>query len=135
MAVVIIPGTNSWITLAEANAYIEEIPGSSSWTTLTPTEQSQYIITAYRKIYFAFTIGTVTEKLKYAQAKFAYWLSQYMTEWEKRQALYASGVRSFSLPGWSETLESVDMPEDIKDILSDSLSKGAYFGNVSRDLD
>ena len=135
MAVTIVVGTNSWITLAEANAYIEEIPGSSDWTALTNTVKSQYIITSYRKIYFAFNIGAVTDKLKYAQAKFAYWLSQYMTEWEKRQALYASGVRSFSLPGWSETLEAADIPEDIKNILSDSLKKGAYFGNVTRDLD
>lgn len=137
MAVTIIINSNSWITLAEANNYIEAIPNSSSWTALTDTVKKQYIITAYRKIIYSseLSISTVTQRIKDAQAQFAYWLSKYMNEWEKRQALYASGVRSFDLPGWAERLEKATLPYEIQNMLADNLSGGVHFGNVSRDLD
>lgn len=137
MALTLVVNSNTWITLTEANDYIEAIPGSSIWAALSDTEKKQYIITAYRKIKYSreVSISTVTQVLKYAQSEFVYWLLSYMGEWEKRQALYASGVRSFNLPRWSETLEAATLPDFIKDLLSGNLTGGHEFGNLRREND
>lgn len=137
MAITLIVNTNTWITLTEANNYIEAIPLNSIWSALSDNEKKQYIVTAYRKIKYSniFDLSSITQIIKDAQAELTYWLSKYMKGWEKRQALYSSGVRSFNLPDWSETLEKVTIPDNIIDMLEDYIKKGAYFTKAERKLD
>lgn len=135
MALALIVNTNTWITEHECNAYLEEKLGADSWTALSSTIKMQCIISAYKLMKFRLSISTVTQAVMDCQAEMSWWLYQYRKDYEKRDALIASGVKSFNFNGWSESLDSVKLPQFVYDMLPDSLQSGAKFFTITRELD
>lgn len=140
MALVLTPGTNSYCTLTEANAYMEEKFGASAtWATLTDDEKKQLLISAYRwlrRLPDYSLSATITIKRKYAQIELAWYMYNYIEEHEERSALYAQGVRDFRLSKWAEKLEESMIPYIVKDLLDDDLiNLGGYFVEVTREYD
>ena len=68
MATIII-GSNSWVTIAESDIYLDEKKGADSWAALANSEKIKDLITAYRWINGLpnLSITLVTDKLKQAQ--------------------------------------------------------------------
>jgi hypothetical protein len=139
MAVTIIPGTNSWVTLAEANAYFEsKYNASDEWAALTDTVKMQLLISAYNWInqqsIFSISPSSTDEKVKQAQIEAAWYLYKHGEEDEKRRALIGQGVTSFDLSQWSETLSKYEFPRFLSDLLKDFfVGKGGYKITFSRD--
>ena len=139
MAVNVVVGTNSWVTVAEADDYLEEKFSADAWATLSTTIKSQCLITAFWWIYnypsFNIPKSSTSENVKNAQIELAWWTYQYYTSYEKRGALISSGVTDFTLSKWKEELGTQDIPQIVLDILDDEIiGKGGYFPTVSRGL-
>jgi hypothetical protein len=137
MAVTLTVGTNSWCTLAEANAYLEEKPTAGAWAGLSDTVKKQWLITAYRYIFRHFNVtATVTTNKKYAQIELAWWFYLYYTNWEKRESLIAGGVTKFKISRFEEELDKISIPHFLNDLLPDSIKAiGENFFTVERDND
>jgi hypothetical protein len=132
-------GTNSWVTIAEADTYLEGKFGADAWNSLSDTIKTQCLISAFRWIFnypfFNIPASSTSEKVKSAQIELAWWIYQYYTSYEERGALISGGVEEFTLSKWKETLGEQDMPKVVLDFLDDELEgKGGYFPTVSRDL-
>lgn len=134
-------GTNSWVTIVEADSYLAEKYGADAWSTFTDVKKKQLLVTAFWRIYnsknFNIQLSSTDAKVKAAQIELAFWLSQYNTEWEKRQALINSGVVSFRVSKFSENYgKSIStIPEFINDILKDNYIAGVKFPTFNRELE
>jgi hypothetical protein len=133
-------GTNSWVSVAEADTYFSDHwTASSTWSGLTNTQKEQLLITAYRWIQaqsaFSISPAATAALVKTAQMELAWYVYNYMTETEDRRALYAQGVREFELSKWSETLEKGGFPPFIADYLDDYTTRvGGRFPTATREL-
>jgi hypothetical protein len=139
MAVTIIVGTNSWVTLAEANAYFEaKYNVSDEWAALTDTVKNQLLISAYNWInqqtIFSIPAASTAYIVKQAQFEAAWYLYKFGKEDEKRRALIGQGVTSFDLSQWSETLDKYEFPAFITGMLDDFfVGAGGYKVTFTRD--
>lgn len=137
MALILVINVNTWVTIAEADSYLEGKFDAGAWAPLSDTIKKQLLITAYRWI-----VGTpelvlpavATDAMKNAQIELAWWVYKFWTGYDKRDGLIASGVKSFRISKFSENFTKQDLPKFIKDLLADSLS-GEYFPVVERELD
>ena len=134
--------TNSWVTVTEADTYFLDRWGSVDWHSLTNIEKERLLVTAFRWIQaqpqFSISASSTNESVKNAQMELAWYVYKFFTETEKRRAIFAQGVRRFSLSKWSETLEegSNGFPGFITDMLDDELVNiGGYFPTVSREIE
>lgn len=138
MAAVVV-GTNSWVTVAEADAYFDEKYGCAAWAGLAANTKAQLLISGYRWImaqsFFTISPAATSAAVKQAQCEAAWFLYLNNTNLEKRRALYATGVRSFDVSEFSEDLAAPEFPAYIKDILKDFVKAGGVFGTASRTLD
>ncbi|MFA5456869.1 MAG: hypothetical protein WC261_04465 [Synergistaceae bacterium] len=94
MAASIIVGTNSWVTVAEAELYFEARLNATSWTGATATQKIQALIMAYRQLnsgQYSFPT-VVVDTMKYAQLEQALFLLAYSADIDARMALQAQGV-------------------------------------------
>lgn len=125
-------GTDSWITLAEANIYFDSHIASSPWDALSDNDKEKYIKTAYRWIYYdsGFSVPALSSEtaVKYGQCEAALFLINYYIDWSKHDALIASGVKSFKYGKRSEDLISVKKPDIVINYFS---SVGMYNGGVA----
>jgi len=133
----LVVGTNSWVTVAEADTYMADRWNSSAWLTLTNTQKEQLLITSYRWIQaqpqFSIPASSTLAVVKNAQIELAWYIYSFFDETEKRRALYTQGVRRFKLSKWEEELEEGGFPDFINDILADELiGLGGYFPTVQR---
>ena len=140
MAATVIVGTNSWVTITEADDYLEEKFGADAWAGLSNNLKAQCLITAFWWIYnypfFNIPKSSTDENVKNAQIELAWWIYLYYKGFEKRGALIAGGVTDFTLSKWKEKLDEQEMPQIILNILDDELvNKGGYFPTVSRELE
>lgn len=136
MALTLTIGTNTFVTLAEANNYLEGKLGASDWFTLTDTEKKQCLISSFRWLLRLGVPATATAtNVKYAQIELAWWLYQNYEEYEDRDALYASGVRNFRIGQWSESLAKAELPSFLEDLIPGYLDIGGVFPEFSRELD
>ena len=136
MALILTIGSNTFVTLTEANNYLEGKIGADNWATLTDTQKKQCLISAYRWLVRLGVPSTSTSTIiKNTQIELAWWLYNNYEEYEDRESLYASGVRSFRLGEWSESLSEVDMPKFVKDAIGDIIGIGGYFPEFNRDLE
>ncbi len=140
MAIVLTVGVNSWVTLAESNAWFEARWNSSAtWAALSDDQKKQLLITAFRWIFytsrFDIPASSTQENVKVAQMELAWWIYNYFDENEDRRALYDQGVRDFKLSKWEEELDKAGFPSSIEDILADELINiGGVFPTVSRNF-
>lgn len=139
MAVVVIVGSNSWVTRAEADAYFEEKWNASAWAALSDLQKDQLIITAYRWINqqpnLSISAASTATKVKNAQYEAAWFIYEYWTSYAKRRALDASGVDNFRVSSFSESINDVKFPAYILGMLDEFIvNEGGYFPTVTRDL-
>jgi hypothetical protein len=134
-----IPGINSWITRAEADAYFADKYGASAiWTALLQATRDQLIISACEWLmsapgYSLSLTMTPTRKIKVAQCEAAWFLYRFNEEQERRRGLYAQGVRSFRVSEFSETLEKQELPANIAALLEGTETGGGLMVKVSRE--
>lgn len=109
----IIVGTNSWVTIAEADTYLTTKVGSQEWFTLDdepsdPGEESKesWLVSAYNYLInncgYSIPSDSTDQNVKYAQIEFAYYLLRYSEEFEDRANSIAMGVTEFKASKWSE---------------------------------
>ena len=133
-----VPGTNSWVTIAEADSYFADKWGAATtWAGLTAVQKSQLLISAYNWLrsmsgYSLQPTAAAAQPLKNAQFEAAWFLYRFNEEQEKRRALYAQGVRTFRVSEFSETLECQQLPANIAGLLVGYESSGGYHVKLSR---
>ena len=129
-------GTNSWVTVAEADAYFADHFGRSAWAGLANSVKEQLLISAYRWIQqqaiFSISPTSTADAVKQAQYETAWYIYKYFDNHEDRRALITQGVKRFQISKFEEELEEAGFPKFIKDILKDSLVGRSRFPLVSR---
>lgn len=135
------PGTDTWATVAEADALLALRVGTQAWFALdeaptAPGDESKdtYLGTAYqwlKGMYGLAATAAAPDALKEAQILAANWLIGNKIEYEKRETLTASGVEDFSWSQWSEKLGDVEVPRFISDLM---INLGIGGGNGSVQL-
>jgi hypothetical protein len=132
----LIVGTNSFVTLTEANDYMNDRFGGSGWFTLTNASKEELLTTAFRWLVGeGVAKSNTTELVKWGQIELAWWIYRYFEEFEDREALIAGGVTKFKLSKWEEDLEKTGLPKKVKDLVADALSLGGYFPDYDRELE
>lgn len=123
----LIPGTDTWATVSDADALLALRVGTQQWFALpevspAPGDDSKeaYLGTAYqwlKGMYGLAASASAPAALKEAQILAANWMIDNRAEYEKRETLSASGVEDFSWSQWSETLGGVEVPRFISDLM------------------
>lgn len=94
MASTIVVGTNSWVTLAEANTYFGDRPMSSEYW-VSGNDKNAAILYAYKLLTRSNRYElptTATQSMKDAQCELAYYLLQQLNDIDIRMGLQAQGV-------------------------------------------
>jgi len=131
-------GINSWVTIVEADSYLDEKYGASAWAALADEIKKECLITAYRWInrLTNYSISSVTTKLKYAQIELAWYVYTYYEPHIKHENLYASGVRDFRISKFTEKLAKPTLPDSVADLLEDyDVYSGGYFPEIEREVE
>lgn len=142
MALVV--GTNSWVTVAEADTYLQDIPKATDWFDLAddPAEsggeaKSSYLILAFQTLIThadlsGLSASTTDDNVDQAQIELALYLLRYLEDFEQRSMLISSGVQEFDMGEWSEKFKESggSLPSHILSLLSSYVS----YGNVSAQL-
>jgi len=130
MAIVV--GTNSWVTLAEADTYFSTRIGSAPWDALVDSDKEKYLITAYNWIYYdsAFNVPAASTEtaVKYGQCEAALFLISYYTDMDKHDAMISNGIKRFKYGEREEDLGSITKPKTVTDFFG---SVGLYSGGVA----
>ena len=140
MSLVLQVGTNSWATLTEANTYFEAKYGATLWTSLSDVQKLQLLVSAFNWIrqqsLLSVPTSATADTVKNAQCEAAWFVYRWSDEYERRRALSSSGVKSFSVAGWSESLGATAFPQFIADMLIDYAANiGGGFMRMSRDVE
>lgn len=133
MALVI--GSNSWVTLTEADDYLTNKVGSQEWFTLNDEPDSageeskeSYLITAFNylvtKAGYCIPKESTDSNVKAGQIEFAYYLFSQGSAYEDRINAQASGVTEFKLSKWSEKYsEQALLDQPLPSIVQNFLSE------------
>lgn len=136
-------GVDTWVTLAEANAYLTYRMGAGAWFALsddsTPgaTSKTLLLVNAFNGIRSAlgFNVPQVTDdpNVKTAQIECAYYLLNYFGEVEARDVAQAAGLASFEFSKRKETFtgESPRLPYFVTAYLADYSNIGGSFVDLA----
>ena len=134
MALVV--GENTWGTVTEADTYLTYKTGVSAWFDLSDTgdpgtESKESLLASafYWLLYdslYGLSASLTIDAVKIAQFEAAMFLLNNRIEYESRDTLIASGVKSFDRSKWSETLDAVKKPASVDNIL-----RSAGFGSAN----
>jgi len=94
MACTITVGTNSWVTMTEANTFFEGRIKSSDYWTASADDNIPALITAYKWLQagkYAFP-ATIVQAIKDAQCEMALFLLQHQSDLDLRVGLQVQGV-------------------------------------------
>lgn len=128
MAIVV--GTDTWVTVDEADAYLTYRMGAGDWFALlkegNPGNNSKESVlgTAFRELLNCPTLNLVVsssgDAIKNAQCEMALFLTEHYDEFNDRRAAIATGLNSFSMSKRREDLRTyfVGVPEYIVSMLS-----------------
>ena len=133
-------GTNSWVTVIEADNYLSDKFGADGWSALSNNVKEQCLVTAFWWLYTYPGLNvpktSTNEKIKTAQIELAWWVYNNYPEFEKRGVLIASGVEDFTLSKWKEKLGKQDLPYFILNLIFELLTDtGGFFPTFNRDLE
>jgi len=134
----LIIGTNSYVTLTEANDYLSYKWGATAWSGLTDANKEILLVSAYRWLNASSEISlpaVATDAVKYAQIELAWYLYNHYSEHEKRSALVSQGVTDFTISKFSESLTKTGLPEYVKELLSGLLVGGHKIVQLKRSND
>lgn len=119
------PGTNSWVTVEEANLYFaDRLASADYWNTNTLKEAA--LITAYK---FLVNSGrwdfptTASQNMKDAQCEMALFLLIHLADMDRRKGLQAQGVIAANLVGESykqDMLSDFPIPPIVEGLLADA---------------
>ncbi len=135
----LVVGVNSWVTIAEADAYFLYKYGASvGWAALDNATKESLLISGYRWIMsdpsVTISATSTAQNVKDAQCEAAWYIYKYWGGHEKRLALQAQGVKEFNISKFSEEFTGEGgLPKSVSDLLEDSKLSG--FAVVTRDLD
>lgn len=111
-------GTNSWITVAEADSYLELNMSASDWFDLVATgkkgsiTKESVLVTAFNEINASPLVSVDTDstdtRVKSAQAEMALFILKHYDELFGRRAAIASGLSSFDYSERSEEFNARD---------------------------
>lgn len=111
-------GTNSWITITEADEYLQHDMSAGEWFELVTTgkkgsnTKENVLVTAFKEISASPLVDIPKDStdvnVKYAQAEMALYLLKFYDEIYSRRASIASGLSSFK---YSEREERFDTSE------------------------
>jgi hypothetical protein len=122
-------GIDSWVTIAQADAYFSTRLGASWWAALANAAKETLLVTAFNWLLYdaAFELSPETDSpdVRVAQMEAAYFLHDHQAEYEGRAANIAGGVTSVSASKWSEAYGSLKKPERVLAALQRA---GAYLG-------
>ena len=125
-------GTDSWISLADAETFFASHIGATPWDALLDNDKEKYLKTAYRWIYYdsAFSAPAASSEtaVKYGQCEAALFLINYYSEYDKHEAMTAMGIKSFQYSKRSEDLTEVKKPASVIKYFS---SVAFYSGGVA----
>ena len=120
-------GTNSWVTIAEADIYLTDRLEAESWFLLNDVEdpgeasKTTYLVTAYFMLYnsvdFQLSPSSSDVNVKNAQCEMALFLLDNYNDYYKRMSLIAGGVTEFERSKWREQLSSIKIPANISGML------------------
>lgn len=137
---IITVGTNSWVTLAEANTYFETRYNASGWASISDVNKISLLITACNWIRsqseFSIALTVTADIIKQGQYETAWYIYNWYDDHEKRRALKSQGVKDFTISRFSESLEASDFPFFLKKYFFDYVANlGGVFATVERELD
>lgn len=132
----LVVGTNSWVSLSEANTYFTTRIGTAGWDNLTTdAEKNSYLITAYNWIKYDPTFNvpadSTEEDVKKGQCEAALFLINHYEDYQRREAQIASGITKFNYSEWHEYLSESTKPRSIINFFA---SAGFYNGGVASTL-
>jgi hypothetical protein len=138
-APVVIVGVNSWVTVAQADTYCAGKFGAAAWAGLGITEKTQLLISATRWLMrqptLSVSLADTAQVLRDAQCEAAWFIYNYQDEYERRRALISSGVKSFSILGFSESYGDITFPAFLSEILYPYVtSTDISFPRMGRDM-
>lgn len=143
MALVV--GSNSWATIAEADAYLTNRIGASNWFNLSdepssPGEESKetFLIMAYNILLYkggyALSSTSTGTSVIYAQSEMAFQLYVNYKSFMDRAELQNAGLSSFKLSQWEEDYASNMIGDFTLPILVSNFLTGYRFTNVSSEI-
>ena len=138
MALVV--GSNTWATVAEADAYLANRVTAGDWFLLdespgNPGDESKesYLATAFYLLMGSTSVilsSSLTDSnVKSAQIEFAFYLLNNLISYEERDALQSQGVSKFSFSKRMEefTGKGVSLPSTIKGLLAAYTTGNTFF--------
>lgn len=137
MAIVV--GTNSFVTIAEADEYLETKNEATNWFRLNDnppikgeTSKESFLSESfYRLVYnvnYSLTEAVTNSVVKKAQIEFALFLLDNYDDYTSREAKISAGIKSFTYSKWKETLSGgVKMPYIVEAMLQKSGYASANF--------
>lgn len=129
-------GTNSWVTIAEADSYIADMYSNTGWAA---ADKDKLLITAFRRIYtcpdFSIAKTSTNELVKWAQIELAFWLLKNNNDMQKREALQSMNITSVRIDDMSESYDKgFILPPIVKNMLKDFAS-GSHIGVIDREVE
>lgn len=131
--------TNTWVTRAEADSYLDERANATAWEPLDNDTKDRCLISAFRWINRVYTgmPAVATTNMKYAQIELAWYIYTFGESHRKHDALNAQGVEDFDVSKFSESLSGrTKLPAPVEDLLEDyDLTSGGRFPLIEREVD
>lgn len=134
MAVVV--GTNSWVTIAEADDYLTDRIDAADWFLLGDTDnpgivsKTSLLVSAFHWLNTSATISSSStdDSVKNAQIEAALFLQKHYTELDERRAAASMGVKTFRFSKRSEDLDlnRIKLPEHIAGLLAGYTSLNTF---------
>lgn len=129
MALVV--GTDTWITLAEAETYFAKRPKTEPWDSLDDPTKESWLFLSYQWIIndpaFEAPASSTATGVKYGQAEGALFLINSYDDYAMRDTLISSGVERFEYSKWKEDLGSLSKPLWVRQPFQD---EGFFNGGI-----
>lgn len=131
-------GTNSWVTEAEADAYLEDRVGASLYWA-SGVDKEGALITAYRWLKANPNLNipaTATQAVKDAQCEYALFLIQHQPDIDLRMGLQAQGVAEAGIvkEKYRVKMPGLPIPPSVMALLDDLRSNIPFHtGDLERD--
>lgn len=138
----VVVGTNSWATVAEADTYFEtRLFANKFWSSFTDiSDKEAALVTAFNQLMtcgiFNLAASDTSANVKKAQFEMALFLLQHLADMDARKGLQAQGVVSAGMVGETYDLSRTGqpIPANVMAILKDSRTDlGIYGADVTRD--
>lgn len=128
-------GTNTWISLEDANTYFDTRLNSDEWDESSSETKVKALVTAFNKISNAdFDLpDEATTAMEQAQCEMALFLLLHQADMDTRMGLQAQGVKSAGIVQESYGDNVSGFPKVVEDLLKSVKKSSAYFAEIERE--